>query len=319
MARIVSLGSALQDIYLSDQEDFLTLPEDRRSLLSGLVSGAKVDIDHIDYNVGGGGINSATTFARHGHQSIFMGNIGHDVAGDAILSSLDKEGIDSSFVGYMRAKTGCSIILLDINTGERTILTYRGASAKFSNLNPDNLDLIHPDWLYITNLGGDLRALDAFIVKAKAIGCRVMLNPGKRELAKKQAFLKIINGIDILLVNQKEAQMLVPGQVPAELLSHLAAYVPTTIITTGSMGAIATDGKVAYRSGIYADLKVRDTTGAGDAFGSGFLAHLASGHSFKQSLIFASANSTSVVHRLGAQAGILTGKEELHPMPIQRI
>jgi len=85
------------------------------------------------------------------------------------------------------------------------------------------------------------------------------------------------------------------------------------------MGGIATDGQETYRFGIYEDVKVKDTTGAGDSFGSGFLAHYAAGRSFEESLVFGSANSTSVVHHLGAKAGILTGQEELHPMPIQRI
>ena len=85
------------------------------------------------------------------------------------------------------------------------------------------------------------------------------------------------------------------------------------------MGAIATDGKETYRFGIYEDIPVKDTTGAGDSFGSGFLAHLAAGNSFKDSLIFGAANSTSVVSKLGAKNGILYGDTDLHPMPIQRI
>ena len=43
------------------------------------------------------------------------------------------------------------------------------------------------------------------------------------------------------------------------------------------------------------------------------------GKSFKESLIFASANSTAVVSKYGANKGLLTGSEKLHPMPIQKI
>ena len=92
-----------------------------------------------------------------------------------------------------------------------------------------------------------------------------------------------------------------------------------TIITDGAMGGIATDGTDTYRFGLYEDVKPKDATGAGDAFGAGFLAHYADGKSFRESLIFASANSTSVVASLGANRGILTGNEKLHPMPIQKI
>ena len=85
------------------------------------------------------------------------------------------------------------------------------------------------------------------------------------------------------------------------------------------MGAIATNRKETYHVGLYEDVKVKDTTGAGDAFGSGFLARFASGHSFEESLIFASANSTSVITELGAKKGILTGTEKLHLMPIEKV
>ena len=64
---------------------------------------------------------------------------------------------------------------------------------------------------------------------------------------------------------------------------------------------------------------MRDATGAGDAFGSGFLAKLADGAEFVDALQFASANAASVVQKYGASTGILTGSEDLHPMPIQQL
>lgn len=320
MARIVSLGSALQDIYLVDRDDFAGAQIGESTVFCQIMIGSKVDIDRLFYGIGGGGTNSATSFARHGHESIFIGNIGHDAAGEAILALLDQEGIDSGYVSYApRRNTGCSIIMLDVKTGERTILTHRGASAHYANLNADVLDSLRPDWLYITTLHGDLSTLERFIKKAKSVGSKIMFNPGKMELAEPKKLLGLLKDIDILLLNKTEAAELVPGTVLTELLSHLSNYVPTVIITTGSMGAIATNHQETYRLGIYEDIPVRDTTGAGDAFGSGFLARYAAGKSFRSSLIFAAANSTSVVGKLGAKKGILTGKEKLHPMPIQRI
>jgi sugar/nucleoside kinase (ribokinase family) len=91
------------------------------------------------------------------------------------------------------------------------------------------------------------------------------------------------------------------------------------IITDGAMGGIAGNRDEVYRFGIYEDRKVKDTTGAGDAFGSGFLARYSMGKTFRNSLLFASANSTAVVTKLGANKGILTGNEPLHPMPIQKL
>lgn len=319
MARIVSLGSALQDIYLVDRDDFSASAFGEKSIFGDLIIGSKVDIDQINYHVGGGGTNSAVEFARHGHESIIMANIGRDSAGNAILADLDDENVDTSYLSYSRHHTGCSVILLDVKTGERTILTHRGASAKFNNLHENDLESIHPDWLYITSLRGDLETLHLFIKKAKSLGIKVMFNPGALELSEKKHLLRFLSDIDILLLNQHEAHPLVPGSLLSEQLIHLSAYVPTVLLTAGSIGGIATNGSETYRFGLYEDLKVKDTTGAGDSFGSGFLAHLVAGHSFKDSLIYASANSTSVITHLGAHPGLLSGSEDLHPMPIQRL
>lgn len=322
MARIVSLGSALQDIYLIDHDDFLPTHVGEAAIYGKLLVGDKVDIDRISYEVGGGGLNSAITFSRCGHEAILFANISHDPAGMAIIRALDHENVDSSYLGFLERKaTGTSVILLDSGGGERTILTHRGTSEQFGNISEHDLDLIQPDWLYVTTLRGDFDTLSRFFAYAKKLGTKIMFNPGIKELEDPRSTLKLLSYVDILNVNKSEAAKLVPGVTLMELVYHLNNIVNIAIITNGPMGGIAGDGESTYRFGIYEDKKVKDTTGAGDAFGSGFLASLAAKHSFRQSLVFASANSTSVVSKLGANSGILTTKDflGLHPMPIQKI
>lgn len=326
MARIVSLGSALQDTYLIDRDDFAGSEVAGQSIFGQLVIGTKVDIDKVAHEVGGGGTNAAVSFARHGHETIFMGNLARDAAGEAVLACLDEENIDTSYVEFLRGQTGCSVIMLDVKSGERTILTHRGVSGKFSNLDPKDLGLIQPDWLYATSLRGDMETLLGFFEAAHSLGAKVMFNPGEPELQQPSKLIGLLEDVDILLVNKREAAKVVPGVLLTELLAHLAAYCPTVIITDGAMGSIATDHQEVYRLGVYEQVKMRDATGAGDAFGAGFLAAFAaepnqkskSSH-FAQALQFAAANAASVVQKYGAKPGILTGSEDLHPMPIQQI
>lgn len=322
MARVVTLGSALQDIYLIDHDDLVPTQIGGEAIFGKMLVGSKVDIDKLQYHVGGGGVNAAVTLSRHGHEVVFMGNIADDSAGQAVMRVLDREEIDNSYVNYVSGKaTGTSVILLDSKKGERTILTYRGASDKFNNFAPEDLARVQPDWLYITTLRGDLDTLTGFIEKARELGVRIMMNPGVKELAKPRELLKIIAKVDVLLVNKSEAAELVPGNILSELLYRLGGYAPITIITDGQMGGIAGNRETgeSYRFGIYEDRKIKDATGAGDAFGSGFLAAYAAGKSFRQALIFASANSTAVVSQIGANASVLDGDEDLHPMPIQKL
>ena len=316
MARIVSIGAALQDVYLIDHDDFGT---NSRGYFKQLELCTKVDIDTIQFGTGGGATNAATTFARNNHESIFMGCIANDPAGDAIIGSLDTEGIDSSYVTYTtRAHTGYSVLLL-APSGERTILTCRGASAKFELLNPDDLETINPDWLYVTTFRGNMDMLDQFFTKAKSLGAKIMFNPGNLELDHKRKLLGLLSDVDVLLVNKQEAKKIVDGSTLLELINRIKNYVPTAIITDSHQGAIATNQDEIWRIGLYEDVKVKDSTGAGDAFGSGFLAAFAGGKSFKDSLVFASANSTSVVQKIGSKAGIINQNTKLHDMPIQEI
>lgn len=316
MARIVSVGAALQDVYLIDHDDFGT---NSRGYFNQLELGTKVDIDKIQFGTGGGATNAATTFARNGHESIFMGCIANDPAGIAIINALDEEGIDTSYISYAdNTHTGYSVLLL-APKGERTILTCRGASAKFDLLNPDDLDNIYPDWLYVTTFRGNMDMLDQFFTKAKSIGAKIMFNPGNLELAHQRKLLGLLSDVDVLLLNKEEAKKIVTGSSLHELVLRVHNYVPAAIITDGNQGAIATDGKEVYRLGLYEDVPVKDATGAGDAFGSGFLAAFTRGKSFKDSLIFGSANSTSVVRKIGSKEGIINQHTKLHTMPIQEI
>lgn len=319
MARIVTLGSALQDIYLIDRDDFASSTVAGQSIFGKLVIGDKVDIDKVQYAVGGGGTNTAVTFARCGHEVVFMGNLSRDVAGEAVLECLDRENIDSSYVEFQRGGTGCSVILLDAKSGERTILTHRGVSSKFDNLRASDLELISPDWLYATSLRGDMEKLLEFFETAHELGAKVMFNPGEKEIEQLPKLLGLLEDVDVLFLNKREAAKIVPGVLLGELLAKLANYCETVIITDGEMGSIATNHQETWRLGVYEQVKKRDTTGAGDAFGAGFLAKWAEGTNFADALQFGAANAASVVTKYGAKAGILTGCEDLHPMPIQKV
>lgn len=319
MSRIVSIGAATQVIYLIDRDDFKSAEVAGQSIFGKLVIGSKVDIDKVKYSVGGSGLNAAVSFARFGHETVFIGNIGKDVAGEAVVRCLDDENIDSSYLEVLRGATASSVILLDAKSGDSTSLDFRGVSHRTDDLKADDLELIQPDWLYASSLDGDMDMLLAFFEKAHEIGTKVMFNPGTLELKQSEKLIGLLQDVDILLVNKREAAEIVPGVLLTELLTHLANYCETVLITDGIMGAIATNHEKTYRLGVYEQPRVRDTTGAGDAFGAGFLANFAKTGKFKQSLCFAAANAAKVVASYGAQAGILSGDEKLHPMPITEV
>lgn len=314
--KILSIGAAVQDVFLSHSDEFRPVCENPHECFLNLKLGGKADVNKIDFSTGGGATNASVTFARQGLDAEFMGAIGDDPAGQAVMSDLDREGVETSRVTVSkRYNTGYSVLLL-APTGERTILTYRGASTHY-HIEDFDLTDVHADWLYVSSMTGKMELLDQVFTRAKELGMKIMFNPGKGELQQLDKLRSLLEDVDVLSVNREEMQMIVEGESTEELALHALHVVPVAIVSDGPNGVAATDGQTLVTAGMYEDVPVLDRTGAGDAFGSGFLSQWAAGKSLRESIIFASANSTSVVTKIGAKAGILHAGTQLHDMPIK--
>jgi sugar/nucleoside kinase (ribokinase family) len=313
---MLAIGAAVQDVFLSHSDEFKPVSDKTvHEQFMKLELGAKADVNNINFTTGGGATNAAVTFARQGLHAEFMGTIGHDPAAQAVLDDLDEEGVMTTRVSYSKKyNTGYSVLLL-APSGERTILTYRGASTHYDAKNFDLKDS-GADWLYVSSMAGSMEALNKIFTQAKKLGMKIMFNPGKGELVHREKLKSLLEDVDVLSVNKEEMQTIVEGGSLEELVRHALHYVPVVIVSDGPNGVMATDGKTIIRAGMYEDVKVVDRTGAGDAFGSGFLSQWAKGKTLKQAIIFASANSTSVVTRIGAKTGILREGAKLHEMPL---
>lgn len=313
---ILSIGAAVQDVFLSHSEEFKPVTD--KSLheqVMQLEMGAKADVNNIDFATGGGATNASVTFSRQGLHALFMGTVGQDPAGHAVLDDLDKESVDSRHISYSKKlNTGYSVLLLAPN-GERTILTYRGASTHY-DIKHFDLSTVEADWLYVSSMAGSMDVLAAIFDQAKEMGMKIFFNPGKGELKQSAKLKGLLEDVDVLSVNSDEAGTIVEGKDLEELTRHLLNYVSVAIVSDGPNGVVASDGTTIVRAGMYEDVKVVDRTGAGDAFGSGFLSQWALGRTLSESVIFASANSTSVVTKIGAKAGILHQGVVLHQMPL---
>ena len=266
--------------------------------------GAKLEIDAVQFEVGGGGTNAAVTFARQGLGSGFIGKIGHDPAGAEVLRVLRREGVGTDHVAYdTKLGTGVSTLLVAPN-GERTILTYRGASHDMK-ANDFAVRTFAADWFYISSLAGNLDFLSKLLKHANTHGIKVALNPGAAELSQAKKLKRLLPLVNVLIANREEYQKLFMTGEPKLALRQAAQYVDVAILTDGAKGSYATDGEKLFAAGQYQKVKVVDRTGSGDAFGSGFVAALAKGLAVEDAITLGSANSTSVVTKIGAKPGIL--------------
>lgn len=311
---IVTIGKATQDVFLRSAKAFTEFKH-KGVKYEQLPVGQKLDLDEVIFSTGGNVTNAAVTFARQGLHSKYAWCIGDDAPSEIILQSLDKEGVDTQHVHQSdRFKASYSVILM-LNGGERTILNYKGTMPTSKDRELDLSIIEKGEWIYISSLG-DMDLLERIISRAAKHGVKIMLNPAGVELQQTDKLKGLLEDVEVLAVNKEEAQMIVHGETSEELVRHLTHFVPVAIVSDGPKGVVATDSKTIVTAGMYEDVPVVDRTGAGDAFGSGFLSAYVQGKSLKDSIIFASANSTSVVQFVGAKEGILHKGSALHDMPL---
>lgn len=313
---VLCIGKASQDVFLRDDEFD---PHCVGNIcFTALPLGAKMDIDELHFATGGNATNVAVTLARQGLHVRYLWALGHDPASEASLRALDEEGVDTTGVAQRTTLAASYSTILIAESGERTILNYKGklpSPADIGRL----LEGVEPaEWVYPTSVGS-VEALDKVVDWAGKCGAKVMLNPAGTELADPKKLRSLLEHVEVLCLNKEEMQMLVEGSSLEELVRHGLNYCPVVIVSDGPNGVCASDGETIVTAGMYEDVPVIDRTGAGDAFASGFLSQWLKSKSLKESITFASANSTSVVSQIGAKTGILGSGVRLHDMPIKEI
>jgi ribokinase len=229
---------------------------------------------------------------------------------------MEAEGVNTDLVDQKSEhRASYSTILLSPD-GERTILNYHGSGMDEDSFGKALGKIDKADWLYPSSLR-DYRLLTMLVKKAKTIGAKVMLNPAGTELAQPDKLKAILKDVEVLCLNKEEMQSVVGKGSLEELVKKGLELCPVVIVSDGPNGVCASDGKTMVKAGMYEDVPVIDRTGAGDAFASGFLSQWSRGSSLRDAVIFGSANSTSVVSKIGAKAGILKAGAKLHDMQLE--
>ncbi|MFH1099207.1 MAG: carbohydrate kinase family protein [Candidatus Uhrbacteria bacterium] len=330
MYDIITIGSATRDVFLRSKA-IEVQPDSQWA--SGLEQcfplGDKITIDELCLTTGGGATNAAVTFSRLGKlRTACAARVGHDDNSAAVLAELKNDRVNTRFIQHdARQQTAFSVIVL-AGSGERTVLIHRGAS---SHLNGRAIPWksLRSRWFYVTSLDGNLALLRRILAHAKKIGARVAWNPGGGEIIKGWKIIApLAKHCAVFNVNREEAAALT-GHRPNDLNEILAALRDANriaLVTDGPGGAYACTGKQTWHIASR-DLKVINSTGAGDAFGSGFVLGLmlagrnvgagfiparTGGHevrpyadSIDYALRLAMANAESVITHMGAKTGIL--------------
>ncbi|PJE51476.1 MAG: hypothetical protein COV29_00645 [Candidatus Yanofskybacteria bacterium CG10_big_fil_rev_8_21_14_0_10_36_16] len=320
MYDIITIGSATRDVFLQSREfKKIKDPSFATGQAECFALGSKIEIKKIVITIGGGGVNVATTFGRQGLGTACVGVIGNDVTGKEILAELEKENVKPVFQVHDDDMTAYSAILVH-ESGERTILSYKGEGQHFDVSEIPFGDL-HSKWIYLGSLGGHYDLFEASINHAVKNNIKIAMNPGGKELAHGLDKIKpLLEQIDVYLTNQEEAAMLVgvDYEKEDEAFEKLKGiFKGTVVMSKGPEGVRVWHEGKEYTAGV-PDSPVVERTGAGDAFGSGFVSEFIRSGDIKKAIQLGTANASSVVTEFGAVAGILKGGDT-GPWPLVEV
>ena len=308
----LSIGGATYDL-------FLTMTEDATSHDDAIVlkAGGKLRVGRVIETCGGGACNTAVAFSRLGLSASFCGVVASDQWGEKLLSTMQKEQVNTSSATIVEHETSSFSIILSLKTGERTILYTPGVNEHLHDVTFDMDAIGKSTAVYLNHLCETSCMIEDNIIDALVARPDVHLtwNPGGCQIDQgyqardKAALLKVT---DLLLLNKEEALTFARCNTVQEALKALtSAGAKHVCITDGKHGVTATDGKKTYHCPVASDVKVVDTTGAGDAFGAGVSWALITGRSLPEALRAGTLNGASVVGAIGAQAGLLTDTQIL--------
>lgn len=307
---VLSLGPARMDIFvrLPDVDVESVCSIDMKRCVIELGFGEKIAVRGIDFAVGGNSGNNAVGLSRLGFKTAMVGALGDQPSDDQVLQILREEGVGTKYLERKKGLGGYGVV---INyQAERTILSYYGDP-------PDRFlpeeEEVTAGWVYLTTAGGDYQdfyrqAVD-WAVKTDA---KIAFNPGTRQVKAKEELKYVYEKTELLFVNREEAAIVLSKTIEdiKPLLAGLHEWgAKLVVITDGPAGSYSFDGKEMLFMPIV-DAPVVERTGAGDAFGSGFMGAILSGKTVEEALKWGSVNSASKLGFVGPQKGLLR-KEQI--------
>ncbi|AIY90642.1 carbohydrate kinase family protein [Geoglobus acetivorans] len=252
--------------------------------------GDQAIVKMVEKHAGGAAGNVIYGLATFGIRTRFYSTVGKDEDGLFYKQEMEKAGVECIF-HTVDSETGRVDVYVD-RGGERTFFVFPGAAGEFRPF----LTETHYAWgeyFYLDPFPfeGSLAAHIEIAEKAKKHGKKVILNPGhpysRLGLEKIRGLLK---HTDMVFISSHEY----------ELLEGIEDCVSATVITLGKEGSMALIDGEEYRARAF-EVRVADSTGAGDAFAAGFIYAMLKGYGIKICLKAGNFTAAFNVQKIGAR------------------
>lgn len=306
--KILVVGNATLDLIFQGSIFSERKQGDRLSLAYG----GKYVVEKMFHSFGGGGANASVSLARQNLGVTLLARVAKDHFGDLIFKNLQDNGVKTDLIQKDLEDTPMSAILLD-SDGQRTIINYRSDSDNLKYEDDLKNNLSEFGWLALFSLPRwPKQEKLKLLADAKSKGLKIFLSLHGDEYRKGYLWVKdYLQYCDILDLNIFEMASLL-GKKESDLNPEKENYakilnLPIVIVTHDKSGSyFYSQTEKFWQDPLEA--KRIDTTGAGDAFASGFLGKYIKTNDAKLAMDFAAHNAKAEIEVMGAQTGLLVDK-----------
>lgn len=253
---------------------------------------------------GGKGANQAAAIAKLGGDIAILGAIGDDNFGKDLSNSLSSNNVNiGNLIIKKNVSTGIAFITVT-ESGANNIIVVQGANALITK---DDIkeELINEYDIIVMQLEIPLEIAKYAACISKKLNKTVILNPSPAVRLDKE----FLSYIDIIIPNETEIDIIGGIDYVFE------CGVKNIILTLGKKGCkliTKENNKINEKKFDAYDVKVVDTTAAGDSFLGGIVKMLAEDKTIEDAIIFAIKVSNITVTKKGAIDSIPTYDEVIN-------
>ena len=261
-------------------------------------------VDEMVRHQGGIAPNICYSFALLGEKPLLFAAVGEDF--EEYRHWLTERGVDCRFARVIPGKYTASFFENTDLSNAQIATFYTGAmknsaDLKLSELKKEKIDL------FIVS-PSDPEAMIGYVRQCKEYGVPYAFDPSQQIVRmNKSMIIEGISGAKFLFCNDYEFALLQKhGEISQE---EILKKVYCVIITLGENGSlIFVDGK-EYRIPVFPPMTIKDPTGVGDAYRSGFITGYFKGLDWELCGKMGALASTYVLEQVGTQSHAYTRQE----------
>ena len=252
----------------------------------------------------GGAVTAASAASRIGASAGLSTLLGEDLGSRVVEEYCHRAGVDLS--ASQRVTGPAAGITVVVNyAGDRAFISYLPPRTQTESREHERwLEVLHqerPAWCYLHAH----RGMAGLIREARDLGIQVAVDVVLNEIAADPAaVLACARLADVFLPNAEELLRLTGATSLAAAVGIAASWGPPVVVKRGADGAIVVGqpgraGQTEVTEGMK-PVRVRDRTGAGDAFAGALIGALSQGASLTEAVAAGNAAGSDTVSRLGA-------------------